>query len=108
MDALHNLDRLRLADPRAAAEVVDALWAQLAREDARMFAALWRRANLPGRRAARQESAAEVTADVTWVDDLEMMAASEPSPPRVNLVPERRVTPRTQPMSAQVAALLPL
>ena len=49
--ALRSLARLRFEDPQAAASAADGLWAQLAIEDPRMFAALWRRANKPSRRA---------------------------------------------------------
>jgi hypothetical protein len=52
MSAQQSLARLRFEDPQAAAAAADGLWAQLAIEDPRMFAALWRRANKPSRRAA--------------------------------------------------------
>ena len=67
MNAQHSLSRLRVEDPRAAAAVVDALWEQLAREDARMFAALWRRATRRQRAHAPQAS---VVPAVEWVDEL--------------------------------------
>jgi hypothetical protein len=52
MSAQQSLARLRFEDPQAAAAAAEGLWAQLAIEDPRMFAALWRRANKPSRRAA--------------------------------------------------------
>ena len=52
MNVQQSLARLRFEDPQAAVAAADGLWAQLAIEDPRMFAALWRRANKPSRRAA--------------------------------------------------------
>ena len=40
--------RLQAEDPREEAAAVDALWAELARQDPKMFAALWRRATQRG------------------------------------------------------------
>jgi hypothetical protein len=48
MHAREGLARLRFEDPAAAAAAVEALWEQMAREEPRMFAALWRRATRRG------------------------------------------------------------
>jgi hypothetical protein len=40
--------RLQAEDPTEEAAVVDALWAELARSDPKMFAELWRRASRRG------------------------------------------------------------
>ena len=66
MNAQHNLARLRAEDPRAAAAVVEALWEQLAREDARLFAALWRKAQ---RRTQRTDAPVAEVPAVEWLDE---------------------------------------
>lgn len=60
-----SLARLRVEDPAAAAAAVEELWAQLAREEPRMFAALWRRAN---RRAMPAAESVQVPR-VEWIDE---------------------------------------
>jgi hypothetical protein len=89
MSAQSSLARLRFEDPQAAAATVEGLWAQLATEDPRMFAALWRRANKPSRRAAHlaaraPEDWAELlpTIDEPAVD---VPAVEAPRLPAVNL-----------------------
>jgi hypothetical protein len=91
MIAHDKLARLRFEDPAAAAAVVDALWDQLAREEPRMFAALWRRANRPSRRPAAVERIVPV---VQWIDEAVETPTVTPSlsalveqMPAVNLVP---------------------
>jgi hypothetical protein len=95
MNAQDRLARLRFEDPVAAAAVVDALWAQLAREEPRMFAALWRRANRPSRRPASVEPAIPVP--VQWVEEPIPAVAVEPLPalavePRVEVIAQRLPT----------------
>jgi hypothetical protein len=82
MNALDNLRRLRYQDPQAAAAVVDALWEQLAREDPRMFAALWRRA---ARRMARNAPKPVVVPEVEWVVDLPPVVVTTQRLPAVDL-----------------------
>ena len=103
MNAVDSLDRLALEDPRAAAAAVDALWAQLAREDARMFAALWRRAHRPDQRRER-----EAEPVVEWLDELEDAAALPAALPAVNLLPPRPAFERSARTSAEIARLLPV
>ena len=50
--------RLQAEDPYEEAAAVDALWAELARQDPKMFAALWRRATRRG--MVRAESVAQL------------------------------------------------
>jgi hypothetical protein len=109
MNAQDRLARLRVEDPTAAAAAVDALWAQLAREEPRMFAALWRRANRPSRRPAQVE--VPVPVPVQWIDDepvtiAPVVPAVEPAPaamPVVNLTPAPAPAVPLQP-TAPVAA----
>ena len=94
MNAQHNLARLRVEDPRAAAAVVDALWEQLAREDARMFAALWRKAQ---HRALRTAGDAVEVPPVQWLD--------EPLPAPVPVVADQPApVPAAVPALAEAAA----
>src|SRR5438309_10015769 len=65
MDVRENLAKLAYEDPQAAAAVVDSLWAELAREDPRLFAALWRRANKSSRRPKLT-----ATPQVEWLEEL--------------------------------------
>ena len=83
MNALDNLRRLRYQDPQAAAAVVEALWEQLAREDPRMFAALWRRA---ARRMARSAPKPVVVPDVEWLDELPPVVVTSQRLPGVDLI----------------------
>ena len=91
MSVKDGLARLRVEDPSAAAVVVDALWEALAREEPRMFAALWRKANLPGRRPAVLQPAGPPP--IEWIE--------EPVLPSVNLLPPPpALTFPTQPASS--------
>jgi hypothetical protein len=83
MNAQQNLARLRFEDPQAAAAAVDALWSQLAREDPRMFAALWRRANRDSRRPA---DVVTVPA-VQWLDEMPPMEVTSQRLPAVDRSP---------------------
>jgi hypothetical protein len=89
MSAHQSLARLRFEDPQAAAAAADGLWAQLAIEDPRMFAALWRRANKPSRRAAHLAARApEDWAEMLPAIDepaVEVPAVEAPRLPAVNL-----------------------
>ena len=82
--ALESLARLRFEDPRAAAAVVTALWDTLAREDPRLFAALWRRANRSGRRPRPE---VDELSEVEWLDELPPLEVTAPA---VDLLPTRR------------------
>jgi hypothetical protein len=84
MSAKESLARLRFEDPTAAAAVEAALWTQLAREDPRMFAALWRRAHRPSRRPAQVEC---VVPAVEWLDELPPLEVAAQLP-AVNLLPD--------------------
>ena len=86
MGAQHNLARLRVEDPAAAAAVVNALWEQLAREEPRMFAALWRRANKESRRPAPPVP----LIPVQWIEELPPLE-TVPALPAVNLSLDRDV-----------------
>ena len=82
MNALENLRRLRYQDPQAAAAVVEALWEQLAREDPRMFHALWRRV---ARRVARSAPDPVAVPGVEWLDDMPPLTVTTQRMPGVNL-----------------------
>ncbi|MBK5307992.1 MAG: hypothetical protein JJD92_15005 [Frankiaceae bacterium] len=83
MTAQDKLARLRFEDPAAAAAAVDGLWEQLAREEPRMFAALWRRANRPADRPAEPVT----VPTVEWIDELPPMEVIAQRFPSVNLAP---------------------
>jgi hypothetical protein len=89
MSAHQSLARLRFEDPQAAAAAAEGLWAQLAIEDPRMFAALWRRANKPSRRAAHLAARApEDWAEMLPAIDepaVEVPSVEAPRLPAVNL-----------------------
>ena len=100
--ALESLARLRFEDPRAAASVVTVLWDTLSREDPRLFAALWRRANRSGRRARPE---VDELSEVEWLDELPPL---EVAPAAVNLLPTRRRPVRSlSELRPTVAELLP-
>src|SRR4051812_48312137 len=82
MDARSNLAKLAYEDPQAAAAVVDSLWAELARDDPRMFAALWRRANKSSRRPKLTDAP-----KVDWLEELPPVEVVAQRVPAVNLVP---------------------
>jgi hypothetical protein len=82
MNALENLKRLRYQDPQAAAAVVEALWEQLAREDPRMFHALWRRA---ARRMARNAPQPVPVPEVEWLDEVPPLTVTTQRLPAVDL-----------------------
>jgi hypothetical protein len=64
----HNsLARLRVEDPTAADALADALWEHLARNEPKMFAALWRRAHRPAPGSERLE--VPVVVPVQWIEE---------------------------------------
>ena len=87
MNALDNLRRLRYQDPQAAAAVVDALWEQLAREDPRMFHALWRRA---ARRMARDAPRPVEVPEVAWLDEVPPLTVTAQRLPAADLMDRPR------------------
>jgi hypothetical protein len=87
MNALDNLRRLRYQDPQAAAVVVEALWEQLAREDPRMFHALWRRA---ARRMAMSAPKPVAVPAVEWLDELPPLTVTAQRLPGVDLADRPR------------------
>ena len=103
MGAQHNLNRLRFEDPTAAAAVIDALWEALAREEPRMFAALWRRANLPSRRPA----APAPLIPVQWIDEVPPLDVVPVRFPSVNLSPVRTDDQLVVQPAPTLAELLP-
>lgn len=124
MNVQDRLARLRFEDPATAEVVVDALWTKLAREEPRMFAALWRRAHRPSRRPAAVERSLPIP--IQWVEErapaVRTPAATNEPPlsvpaqpvPAVNLAPPPVAAPSAPPHpvmiepSPSLADLLPL
>ena len=102
-----GLARLRVEDPKAAAAAVDALWALLARDEPRMFAALWRRAN----RGSAYVPPSVTVPRVEWIEEAPPVEVAAqrvaPSParlPRVDLALPIMINPSPPLVPAELTA----